>query len=63
MSIDGGSWIVTQGTVGVDTENFYVYDGNNYKSVFLDGDAAGPGLLIPDSEHGDRPDLHNKLLG
>ncbi len=35
QSIDGGSWLVTQGTVGVDTQNLYVYQGN--KSVYLSG--------------------------
>jgi hypothetical protein len=42
-SFDGGSWTVTQGTVGVDTQIFYVFDGN--KSIFLDGDSAGPDSL------------------
>ncbi len=42
-SIDGGAWWVTQGSVGVDTRNFYVYDGN--KSIFLDGDSGGPDSL------------------
>jgi hypothetical protein len=42
-SIDGGSWFVTQGTVGVDTQDYYVFDGN--KSVFLNGDVIGPDSL------------------
>jgi|GEM_PF-925372 len=35
-SIDGGSWLVTAGSVGVDSQDNYVYDGNN--SVTLNGD-------------------------
>jgi hypothetical protein len=47
-SIDGGLWNVTQGTVGVDTQNFFVFDGN--KSIFLSpggtsGGAGGPNSL------------------
>ncbi len=42
-SIDGGSWTVTQGTVGVDTNNFYIFDGS--KSIFLNGDITGPDSL------------------
>ena len=42
-SIDSGAWNVTQGSVGVDTRNFYVYDGN--KSIFLNGDSGGPDSL------------------
>ena len=47
MSIDSGAWIVSQGTVGVDTQDSYVYDGN--KSVFLDGSAATVFSPGPDS--------------
>ena len=43
QSIDGGHWIVTLGTVGVDTQNPFVYAGN--KSVLLDGDCVGPDSL------------------
>lgn len=32
-SFDGGSWIVTQGTVGIDVTNQYVYDGT--RSLYL----------------------------
>src|SRR5579863_3216818 len=42
-SFDGGIWNVTQGTVGVDTQIFYVFDGN--KSIFLNGDRGGPDSL------------------
>ena len=42
-SIDGGNWIVSEGKVAVDSQDFYVDDGNN--SVFLDGDSAGPDSL------------------
>jgi len=48
QSIDSGFWVVFQGTVGVDTDNFYVFAGN--KSVFLDGNDSGPdalGQMIP----------------
>lgn len=41
-SIDGGSWFVTQGIVGVDTENFYVYAGD--KSVYLDAGSGADSL-------------------
>jgi len=40
QSIDGGAWIVTQGTVGVDTETSFIFDGA--KSLLLDGDNSGP---------------------
>jgi len=40
MSIDGGSWNVTQGTVGVDTLTSFIFDGS--KSIVLDGDNSGP---------------------
>jgi hypothetical protein len=43
QSLDGGIWRVTQGSVGVDTSTFFVFDGS--KSVFLDGDNAGPDSL------------------
>ena len=43
QSIDGGTWTVTQGFVGVDTATFFVFDGQ--KSVFLDGDNSGPDSL------------------
>lgn len=45
-SIDGGFWYVTQGTVGVDTDNQFVYAGQ--KSVFLNGDSNRNGTG-PDS--------------
>jgi hypothetical protein len=38
QSIDGGSWLVTQGTVGVDTHNQYVFAGD--KSILLNGDGS-----------------------
>src|SRR5215475_5587966 len=34
MSIDGGPWNVTQGTVGVDTSTSFIFDGS--KSIVLD---------------------------
>jgi hypothetical protein len=43
QSIDGGTWNVTQGMVGVDTSTFFVFAGN--KSVVLDGDDSGPDSL------------------
>jgi hypothetical protein len=43
QSIDGGVWNVTQGTVGVDTSTFFVFDGQ--KSILLDGDNSGPDSL------------------
>jgi hypothetical protein len=43
QSIDGGLWNVTQGTVGVDTSTFFVFDGA--KSIVLDGDNSGPDSL------------------
>jgi hypothetical protein len=43
QSIDGGAWNVTQGTIGVDTSTFFVFDGQ--KSVLLDGDNSGPDSL------------------
>src|SRR5208282_6916318 len=43
-SIDGGSWTVSQGNVGVDTQNLFVYAGNN--SVFLNRLGGGPGSLM-----------------
>lgn len=39
-SLDGGSWLVSQGTVGVDTQDNYVFNGNN--SVWLNADITGP---------------------
>jgi len=47
MSIDNGGWIVSQGTVGVDTQDSYVYDGN--KSVYLNGSASTIFSPGPDS--------------
>jgi hypothetical protein len=40
QSIDGGIWTVTQGTVAVDTETSFIFDGS--KSLLLDGDNSGP---------------------
>src|SRR4051794_1153475 len=40
LSIDGGFWTVTQGTVGVDTETSFIFAGS--KSLLLDGDNSGP---------------------
>jgi hypothetical protein len=45
-SIDGGIWNVTQGIVGVDTDNFYVFDGD--KSLYLSG-GLGESQSGPDS--------------
>ncbi len=42
-SIDGGDWTVSEGKVAVDSQDFYVDDGNN--SVFLDDDGGGPDSL------------------
>jgi len=42
-SIDGGSWTVTAGEVGVDTLDSFVFAGS--KSVFLDGPNGGPSSL------------------
>jgi hypothetical protein len=42
-SIDGGSWNVTAGLVGVDTQDAYVFDGN--KSVFLNGSGGVTGQI------------------
>jgi hypothetical protein len=46
-SIDGGFWNVTQGVVGVDTQNFFVFDGN--KSIFLSPGSTSGGAGGPDS--------------
>jgi hypothetical protein len=43
QSIDGGLWNVTQGTVGVDTDTFFIFAG--HKSILLDGDNSGPDSL------------------
>jgi hypothetical protein len=43
QSIDGGTWFVTEGTVGVDTETSFIFNGR--KSVLLDGDNSGPDSL------------------
>ena len=43
QSIDGGTWNVTQSSVGVDTSTFFVFAGN--KTVVLDGDNGGPDSL------------------
>jgi hypothetical protein len=34
-SLDGGTWNVTAGNIGIDTQELYVFDGNN--SVILNG--------------------------
>lgn len=34
-SLDGGAWNVTAGTIGIDTQDLYVYSGNN--SAILNG--------------------------
>jgi len=43
QSLDGGLWNVTEGTVGVDTDTFFVFAG--HKSILLDGDNSGPDSL------------------